>query len=137
MDWICRWLELHRWFHPWSNLKQLWCNPFCIKEKKKKKQQNTGYGSWFSLLLIMNALYVQSVATVPSLFFGPEWSRDSVFCFCSCFFYYYYYFILTLDYIDHVVQANFLQKKDTKKKSMENTFKLFCAIKVICRFFFN
>lgn len=52
-------------FHPWSNLKQLWCNLFCIKEKK-----NTGYGSWFSLLLIMNALFVQSVATVPSLFWS-------------------------------------------------------------------
>ncbi len=26
------------------------------------------------------------------------------------------FFILTLDYIDHVVQANFLQKKDTKKE---------------------
>ena len=60
----CRWLEGRRCFHPRSNLKQLWCNPFCIKEKKK----NTGYGSWFSLLLIMNALFVQSVATVPSLF---------------------------------------------------------------------
>lgn len=65
-NWICRWLKWHRWFHPWSNLKQLWCNPFCIKEKKK----NAGYGSWFSLLLIMNALFVQSVATVPSLFFS-------------------------------------------------------------------
>lgn len=26
------WID--RWFHPWSNLKQLWCNPFCIKEKQ-------------------------------------------------------------------------------------------------------
>lgn len=58
--------------HPWSNLKQLWCNPFCIKEK------NSWYGSWFSLLLIMNALFVQSVATVPSLF-GPKWSHNFLF----------------------------------------------------------
>lgn len=43
-------------------------------------------------------------------FFDPEWSRDSVFCFCFRFFYF------TLDYIDHVVQANFLQKKGTKKE---------------------
>lgn len=25
-----------RWFHPWNSLKQLWCNLFYIKEKKKK-----------------------------------------------------------------------------------------------------
>lgn len=45
-------------------------------------------------------------------FFGPEWSRDSVFLFLLFLF----IFILTLDYIDHVVQANFLQKKDNKKE---------------------
>lgn len=71
---------------PWSNLKQLWCNPFCIKEKKKK---NTGYGSWFSLLQIMNALFVQSVATVPSLF----WSRVIPgFCFFVSVIPFYFYF---------------------------------------------
>lgn len=30
---------------PWSNLKQLWCNPFCIKEKKKKKTLDMAHGS--------------------------------------------------------------------------------------------
>lgn len=44
---------------PVEQSKQLWCNPFYIKGEKKKK---TGYGSWFSLSLIMNALIVQSVA---------------------------------------------------------------------------
>lgn len=80
----------------------------------------------------MNALFVQSVATVPSLFLVP--SDPGILFFVSVI---PFFFILTLDYIDHVVQANFLQKKKIlKKKSMENTFKLFCAIKVICRFFF-
>lgn len=57
------WMELcsregrRRWFHSWNSLKQLWCNLFYIKGKKK-----TGYRSRFSLLLIMNALIVQSVA---------------------------------------------------------------------------
>lgn len=37
------------------------------------------------------------------------------FCFCYSFF---FFFFLTLDYIDHVVQANFLQKKGTKKENL-------------------
>lgn len=75
MDWICRWLEWHRWFHPWSNLKQLWCNPFCIKEKKK-------HWIWLMVLPLADyecSLSVQSVATVPSLFFQSR--GISGFCF--------------------------------------------------------
>lgn len=81
MDWICRWLEWHRWFHPWSNVKQLWCNPFCIKEKKKTLNMAHGSPSCWLWMLSLFKVWLLYLA----FSFSPVGSRGSVFGFCYTF----------------------------------------------------
>lgn len=147
MDWICRWLKWHRWFHPWSNLKQLWCNPFCIKEKKKtkkitnkktkkqtKKQLDMAHGSpscwlWMLSLFKVWRLYVVFLFFLSQVIWG----------------------ILVLVYVipfffnfDHGLYwpcspSQLFTKKNIyilKKKSMENTFKIVLCNKGNMQIFF-
>lgn len=59
--------------------------------------------------------------------------NSEILCFLLLLFFYFQ----TLDYINYVVQANFLQEKDIKKKSMENTFKIVLCNNNMQIFFFN
>lgn len=142
---VCRWERVTQMVSAtgatWSGFGVI---VFLHKGRKKKPQPWCGHGS---VWLIMNAQLVQSVATLPSrtpfflpfwtqvipgLFFPFSFSRLFSSLLFTCF-----YFDLGL-YWACIIQAYFLQEKKgySKNKYMENKFKLFCAIKVICRFFF-
>lgn len=79
-------VERHRWFHSWRDLKQLWGNPFYRKA--------IGCGSWFSLWLITNALFVLCGYCTQPFFSGPVHTWE---------FFFFFLVFLTQDYVEYVV----------------------------------
>lgn len=119
MDWICRWcIDTDGFTHGvvWS--KQLWSNPFCWKP-------------WFPPWLIMNARFVQSVATVLSLLVPVESEIHGNLISFSCSFFYFDPGLCWTCSPSQLYMKIYLKIQEKK-----NPLKLFCAIKVICRFFF-
>lgn len=94
-NWICRWLKWHRWFHPWSNLKQLWCNPFCIKEKKKKTL-DMAHGSPSCWLWMLSLFKVWQLYLAFFFFFFLSGLGSSDFGICYSFFWFWPWTILTM-----------------------------------------
>ena len=89
------------------------------KRGKEEEKKNSDYGLWFSLLLITDALFVPTVATVPSPTVQEHTGDWFTLLFCFLFRLFpclFFVFPLTLDYVNYVVKANFLQKDIYIKK---------------------